>query len=371
MKKIGLIINPIAGIGGKVGLKGSDGEETLKKALELGAVPESENKVGIAFEKLLDVKDQFKVYTLPGKMGGNLMEKMGFDYEVLGEEKEETKPEDTIAGAKLIHEEGVDLLVFAGGDGTARNIMDAVKEDQLVIGIPAGVKIHSAVFALNPSTAGQLLLNYIKGESCTEKISEVMDINEELFRENRVDAKLYGYLNVLNAGNMVQTLKSGKILDDEEDFINIADQLIEDYEEDTLYIFGTGSTVFKVMANMEMEGTLLGVDLVYNKEVIAKDVTEKEILEALDKYENAKIVVTIIGGQGYVFGRGNQQLSAKVLEKVGKKNIIIIATKQKMMELFFQGLLLDTGDQRVNELLTGYYEIVVGYLEVQMAKVQG
>lgn len=111
-------------------------------------------------KKLLDVKDQIKVYTLPGKMGGNLMEKMGFDYELLGEDKEDTKPDDTIQGAILLREEGVDLLVFAGGDGTARNIMDAVHEDQLVIGIPAGVKIHSAVFALNPSLHSRLLLTY-------------------------------------------------------------------------------------------------------------------------------------------------------------------------------------------------------------------
>lgn len=369
MKKIGLLVNPIAGIGGKVGLKGSDGEDTLQKALELGAVPEAGNKVKRALEKIVEDADKFKFYTLPGSMGGDLVEEMGFDYEILGEEKENTKPEDTIEGAKLLANQGIDLLVFAGGDGTARNVMDAVGEEQMVLGIPAGVKIHSAVFGINPSAAGHLIHDYLVDAPHQAKISEVMDIDEDLFRENRVDAKLYGYMNVLTAGNMVQTLKSGGPMEEEDAFEGIADQLLEDYEKDTLYIFGTGSTVFKAMEFMDLEGTLLGVDLVYNRKVIQKDVTEQEILEALEKYEKAKIVVTIIGGQGYVFGRGNQQLSAKVLEKVGKKNIIIVATKQKLDELFFQELHLDTGDERVNELLSGYYEIIIAYLQVQMAKV--
>ena len=137
-------------------------------------------------------------------------------------------------------------------------------------------------------------------------------------------------------------------------------------EKDVLYIMGSGSTIGTIMSVLELPNTLLGVDLVYNGKVIASDVTEKDILAALDQYSKAKVVVTVIGGQGYVFGRGNQQISAAVLKRVGKENIIIAADKNKMLSLIGKSLYVDTGDLEVNEMLKGYYRVLVGYDDMVM-----
>lgn len=165
MKKIGLIVNPIAGMGGSVGLKGSDGEDILKKAIELGAEPKSGLRTKKTLEKLNHLKDKFQILTYPGEMGEEPAVSSGFQPEVIGNiEKGNTKPEDTYNAAVDMKNEGVDLILFAGGDGTARNIYDAVGISIPTLGIPAGVKIHSAVYGQNPKRTGELIELYIKAK---------------------------------------------------------------------------------------------------------------------------------------------------------------------------------------------------------------
>ncbi len=369
MKKLGFIVNPVAGIGGKVGLKGSDGAATLAKALELGARPESGKKALITMTALKAYADQFDIYTCPGEMGAAICAEAGLACTVLGDDNPgQTGPEDTMNAARAMKDRGMDLILFAGGDGTARNILDAVGTDATVLGIPTGCKIHSGVYALNPRNAALLLGQFAQGKIRETREGEVMDIDEDLFRQGIVQARLYGYLRIPNAQKMVQNLKSGRGYS-ESDSIDMAAAYIADtMERDVLYIVGTGSTTAAVMAKLELPNTLLGVDLVYNREVLASDCTEKEILQALDKYPAAKIIVTIIGGQGYVFGRGNQQLSAEVIRRVGREQIIIIASKNKALSLTGSNLYVDTGDEEVNAMLRGYYKVIVGYEETFMMK---
>ena len=360
MITIGLIINPIAGIGGKVGLKGSDGIDTQKRALEMGAVPESTKKAKTALSELKDTKD-IVFLTCPGKMGENALCELDLPYTVLeGENKETTMPEDTVKYARMMSEKGVSCILFAGGDGTARNILDA-NVSVPVIGIPAGCKIHSAVYAVNPRRAGKLVCDFANGKkSVLKKTAEVMDIDEDLFRQGIVEAKLYGYIDILTEKDMTQNLKSGKGLSEEASTYMIAQYITDEMKKDTLYIIGSGSTTKAIKNKLEIDGTLLGVDLVYNKKLICKDACEKDILSCLEKYPEAKIIITVIGGQGFIFGRGNQQLSADVLKKTGKENIMIAATKQKMISLLGRTLLIDTGNEDVNKYLEGYYRITTG-----------
>lgn len=371
-KKIGIIINPIAGMGGRVGLKGSDGEEILAKALELGAKPECPNKAVVAISQLKEFNEEIlEIYTYPDEMGEDEVRDCGLEPIVIGKiHSGHTKPADTVRAAKDMYEIGVDLILFAGGDGTARNILDAVGDKVAVLGVPGGCKIHSAVYAINPKTAGRLVLDYLQGKVKDLKESEVMDIDEDAFREGALRAKLYGYMKVPNEKRMVQNLKSGRGYGEEAALDLVARYISANLEKDVLYIMGTGSTVRGVMNKLGLKNTLLGVDLVYNNQVIANDVNESTILMYLEKYDKARIVITVIGGQGYLFGRGNQQLSPKVIRIVGLDKIIIIATKNKMFSMFGQPLLVDTGDEKLDEELSGYSRVIVGYGESVIFKVK-
>lgn len=367
MKKIGFIVNPVAGVGGKVGLKGSDGEEILKRALELGAVCESGSKALVTMKMLKEAESEFEMYTCPGKMGENVCREAEIKYHLIEMNlSEQTTPSDTMQAAKKMKECNLDLILFVGGDGTARNVLDAIGTEALVLGIPAGCKIHSAVYALNPKSAGRLVLKYIQGKIKKTKISEVMDIDEEKFRKGIVQAKLYGYLNIPNETTMVQNLKSGRGVSDAVSIEMLSNYIADEMEEDTLYIIGTGSTTASIMKKLGLPNTLLGVDLVYNRRVLASDCTEKEILDYISRHEKVKIIVTVIGGQGYVFGRGNQQISAEIIKRVGKENIIIAATKDKILSLFGDSLHVDTGNEEVNQMLCGYYRVVIGYEDIMM-----
>lgn len=370
MKKLGFIVNPVAGIGGKVGLKGSDGAATLAKALELGAKPESGKKALVTMKALKEYADQLDIYTYPGEMGADICKEAGLDCHILGNiQSGHTTPEDTMRAAKELRDANLDLILFAGGDGTARNILDAVGTTIPVLGIPTGCKIHSGVYALNPRTAGMLMGQFAQGLVKETREAEVMDIDEDLFRQGTVQARLYGYLKIPNERKMVQNLKSGRGYSETASIDMIANYMADTLEDGILYIVGTGSTTAAIMKKIGLPNTLLGVDLVYNHQVIASDCTERDILERLDQYPKAKIIVTVIGGQGYVFGRGNQQLSAEVIRRVGKENIIVVASKNKILSLFGSSLYVDTGDEEVNAMLRGYIKVIVGYEDMVMMKV--
>jgi predicted polyphosphate/ATP-dependent NAD kinase len=257
------------------------------------------------------------------------------------------------------------LLLFVGGDGTARDVYASVNDDQICLGVPAGCKIHSGVYGVNPRNAGELAALFLSGKVGRTKTAEVMDIDEEAFRQGRVSAELYGYLRVPEDEARVQGGKAGRVQSDESALDAIAYSLGDRMEPNTLYVLGTGSTLLGIEQRLGIEGTLLGVDVTRGRQVIATDVNERQILELLksDSTVQAKIVVTVIGGQGYVFGRGNQQISPEVIQRVGRENVMVVATKSKIAGLGGRPLLVDTGSEETNALLSGYMRVTVGYDE--------
>lgn len=363
-KKVGFIVNPLAGIGGKVGLKGSDGIEIIEKALSMGAVPEASKKAMKALERICGLITQIRIVTYPGPMGEIISKDLGFETEVLGTLKEDrTTPQDTENAAIDLKMAGVDFILFAGGDGTARNIYNAIGNSLPVIGIPAGVKIHSGVYADTPAHAGDLALLFLSGSARIQlKEAEVMDIDEEAFRQDRLSAKLYGYMTVPNARNLMQSAKAGSVTTERESMISIASHIITHMKNDVCYIIGPGTTTRAIMDTLNLKNTLLGVDVVLNRQLIGSDLNENGLLELLNQMEKkcilSKIIVTVIGGQGYVFGRGNQQISDRVIRRVGKENLIIAATEGKMIALNGKPLLVDTGDEYVNKMLSGYVKVI-------------
>jgi predicted polyphosphate/ATP-dependent NAD kinase len=358
LKRIGLIVNPYAGIGGRVGLKGSDGAEIRERALELGAVPMSPSRTVDTLKQLTDL--EFTLYTYPGEMGEAEAKEAGLSPIVLGELTGDSTAEDTRKAAALMLEQELDLLVFAGGDGTARDIYSVVDEKMPVLGIPTGVKIHSGVYAVDPRGAGELIRRFITGDNVAFRLEEVMDIDEEAFRNNRLQAQLYGYMTTLYTESLIQGGKESSRISDESSVIGIANEICDEMEHGVMYVLGPGTTVKPIADRLNLPKTLLGVDVVKDKQLLHSDVNETQLLEAI-KGETTQLIVTVIGGQGFVFGRGNQQISPKVIRTIGLENIIIIATPEKLAALKGHPLRVDTGDPELDEEFKGYYKVHTGY----------
>jgi predicted polyphosphate/ATP-dependent NAD kinase len=293
-------------------------------------------------------------------MGEDEAKNCGFQCEVLGERKRETSAEDTIKIAREIKEIGADILVFCGGDGTAHDIFKAVDTSLPVLGVPTGVKMHSAVFAVNPKAAAKILAAFLF-EGLPLKEVEVMDVDEEAFRKGRVSAELYGYMLVPYEPLLIQGAKMASPITENElrNQAAIAIYIIENMQPDVIYIMGPGTTTRTIADLLDAEKTLLGVDLFCNKKIIVKDANEKQILEHIHG-KKAQIIVTPIGGQGFIFGRGNQQISPKVLRQVGLENIIAAATKSKLENL--KSLRVDTGDPSLDdELRKRRIKVIIDY----------
>ncbi len=366
MKRVGLIVNPIAGMGGRCGLKGTDGAEILALACELGAEPEAPGRAELAVSRLEPLKGELEILTVSGEMGENEARRAGFEPTVLfSTDGQTTTSDDTRRAAGAMAAAGVELIVFAGGDGTARDVFAAVGPDVVCLGVPAGCKIHSGVYGINPRNAGELAALYLQGKVTRVKQAEVMDIDEDAFRQGRVSAELYGYLTVPRDEARVQGGKAGRAASDENALDAIAFGLMDRMDAGTLYLLGTGSTVFGIKKRLGIDGTLLGVDVVRDRQLVARDVTEHQLLDLLGPKGGtpATIVVTVIGGQGYIFGRGNQQFSPRVIERVGRDGIVVVATRQKIAALGGKPLLVDTGSEEVNDMLTGYMRVATGYDE--------
>ena len=347
-----------------MGLKGSDGREIAEKAFSLGAVKEAPLKATKTLERLTILKNSIIFYTYPGEMGENNAAELGFTFAVLGKlTGKHSTAEDTRKAAEMMIAEPVELIIFAGGDGTARDIYDVAGNRVPVIGIPAGVKIHSAVYASTPAGAGDTARLFLAENSRVElKEAEVMDIDEDAFRNNRLSARLYGYMKVPNIRALMQNAKAGSTITEKEAINSIAASIAAKMNHDTCYIIGPGTTTGAIMDCLSLKNTLLGVDIVYNKRLIKSDASENDILTVLDKMEKrqagVKIITTVIGGQGYIFGRGNQQISYRVIRRVGKDNLIIVAAENKMIALKGNPLLVDTGSSEVDKMLSGYVRVI-------------
>jgi predicted polyphosphate/ATP-dependent NAD kinase len=361
--KIGFIINPIAGMGGAVGLKGTDG--VIAEALERGAEPVAQNRAKKALDGFKDL--ELEILTCSGQMGEDILKELFIPHKVIYSFDGGSSAKDTVKAVELFIEKSVDLILFCGGDGTARDVIGVAEKKVPVLGIPSGVKMHSAVFAINPS----LIFTLVKGyafEKFPVQDAEIMDIDEEAYRQGRIEVKLFGYADVPYQELMVQSSKQVYRLPGESEAKEaIAKYVLELMEDDVVYIMGAGSTVKAVGDALGIDKTLLGVDIVKNSKIVHKDAAEKDILSNIG--EKTKIIVSLIGSQGFVFGRGNQQMSSQVIKKVGKNNIMIIATPYKL--LHSQELRVDTNDDELDKELEGYYKVISGYHEMTVRKVVG
>ncbi|MCF2136611.1 MAG: ATP-NAD kinase family protein [Candidatus Thorarchaeota archaeon] len=375
--KLGLLVNPIAGMGGRVGLKGTDG--VLDEAIKRGAEPVAPIRASEflqALKSLGSIQDmQLNIITCPGAMGEDHVQASGLPFETVDASiGQPTSSADTRACVAALYAAGVRLLIFVGGDGTARDILDSVNEngldDLLVLGVPSGVKMYSGIFVVNPKDAAEVVRLVSQGTAHPADF-EIMDADEEAYRQDRFVIRLYGYLKAPAVPARFQGAKqaSPETVNEHEAQESIARYIIDNMESGEMYILGPGTTVKTLADLLEIKKTVLGVD-VYHDGTVYNDVNEKRLLELVKDPKTTWIVVSPIGHQGMLFGRGNQQISPKIIRLVGKDRIRVLSTPGKLKGIEGKTLKVDTGDPEVDEMLRGYIRVITDYNEVRLVKVE-
>lgn len=352
-RSIGFVVNPIAGMGGRVGLKGTDGK--VDEAIARGATPRAPDRAERTLRALTSANGSIRLLTAGGIMGEDAAQAVGFEPEVVTTVTEPTNTADTIDAARVFCERQVDLILFVGGDGTAADIagvLDCVAHPPPMVGAPAGVKMFSSVFAATPEDAGRLAATFDEVEG-----REVMDIDEEAYREGTVEARLLHVVEV----PIGPAIQSGKQLAGG-DITSLTAGVIDDIDPETTYVLGAGSTLMSIKRGLGFDGSPLGVDVWKDGEVVALDADEETLLEVVEPPSVA--IVSPIGGQGFILGRGNQQLSPAVLEQC---DLQVIASRQKLDEI--DVLRVDTDDPEFDDELRGWIKVRVDRHERRMMKI--
>lgn len=347
-------------MGGAVGLKGTDGLALV--AIARGARPLAQERAKICLKIMAEDAENILFFTASGDMGERALKDCGLKFSIIYKAPEQSSAEDTKSACKAFLKEGVDLILFSGGDGTARDVSSTAGKIPL-LGIPAGVKMHSGVFAISPEAAAELCLGYVRGNLKTRE-TEIVDVDEDLYRGGELQTKLYSTSMTPYKPVLVQERKRIYSSGSEEEFKDQIALFAKEFMRDgSAYILGAGTTTARIAEELGIEKTLLGVDVAKDERLILRDASEQDLLKLLDKEKNVKIIVSPIGAQGFILGRGSQQISANVLRKVGIENLIIVSTPHKLSEL--KKLLVDTGDSELDRMLSGRLLVVTGYRMAQ------
>jgi predicted polyphosphate/ATP-dependent NAD kinase len=372
MSRLGLIVNPVAGMGGRVALKGTDGLETIARARELGAEPLAAVRAERSLARLELSGAALTLVAAPGVMGADIAIGRRFEAEVLPSRGpgSDTTADDTRAAAGELLERGVDLILFAGGDGTTRDIHDVVGDRVPVLGIPTGVKMHSGVFATSPESAGDVAAHFFaRGADARLRDGEVVDVDEDGLRAGRLSTHFYGVMRVPDDRLRVIPVKAGaSSSSDEADLDAVCARIADGMDPRRLYVLGPGTTTRRIMRRLGLSATLLGVDVVRAGRLVAADLGEPALLRLLGR-EPATLIVGVVGGQGALFGRGNQQLSPAVIRRIGIDNVEIVAGLRKLLSLNPPLLHVDTGDPTLDAELAGYRRVHVAPGRTLVAKV--
>lgn len=374
--KVGFIINPISGMGGSVGLKGTDGKNILKNAIDLGAKPSAIDRAREFLHGLESIKNNIIFITCPRTMGETVLKECNYNYELIDdpifesiENEFSTDAQHTkIAAKTMALDDDLKIILFVGGDGTARDIVSTIGTNKVCLGIPSGVKIYSSVFATSPTSASHILIEYLFDDIPLVK-SEVLDIDEDEYRQGHLCSQLFGHLIIPFQGTYIQHGKEGSPLSDLTNQERIAKRIIENLEVDVYYLLCPGTTIKAITDKLNMKKTLLGVDLLLNNKIIDSDLNENKILEHIMK-KKTKIITTITGKQGFLFGRGNLQISPNVIKSVGIKNIIIISTRYKLRNIENHVLKIDTRDSKLDKEMKGFYKVIIDYDDFRICKVE-
>ena len=368
MARVGFLVNPIAGLGGRVGLKGTD--RVADEAVRRGALPVAPAKAQEMLAALADLPQATSIawITCSDPMGAQFLEAAGRPHEIAYTCVPPTAAVDTERACRAFLDRNAELIVFVGGDGTARDIASVVNGRVPIVGIPSGVKMHSAVFGLHPASVAAILADFVSGSTATVE-AEVLDVDEKEYRRGEWVVRTYATVKTLHEPTLIQT---GKMMfeevPDRDAKDAIAEHLIEEMDANpqTLYLLGPGGTLRHVKEKLGVGGTLLGVDAVCGRKLVAADLDEGGILRALASYPSTHLILSPIGAQGFLLGRGNLELSPQVIGRIGLANIIVIATPDKLRHT--PTLRVDTGDPDLDRRFVEkeYLFVVQGYHETKV-----
>lgn len=359
--RLGLVVNPVAGLGGAVGLKGTDGPDTVAEALRRGAVPQAGPRAARALARLAARCPGVRIIAAPGPMGQDWAAGLGLDVAAL---RPDTTPgsgtaRDTRAAVAAMAD--CDVIIFAGGDGTARDVAAALAPGQALMGIPCGVKMHSGVFAISPEAAGAMMADLMNLDRPADwdDSAEVMDIDETELRAGRLAPRLFGLARVPRLQSRIQAAKGGPRQDAASALAGAAAHLAKSLRPGTVAIIGPGTSAGAVMQAAGHRPTLLGTDALLDGQVLARDATARD-LEDLAKGRDVQIVLGVTGRQGFLIGRGNQQISAPLITKAGRAGLLVLATEEKLATLAQPCLWVDTGDPALDAALAGFVRVQTG-----------
>jgi predicted polyphosphate/ATP-dependent NAD kinase len=362
--KIGFLINPIAGMGGRVGLKGTDG--LAAEAARRGARPVAPGRALQTLRRLRAALDAEKAptwVTCAGPMGEAALREAGFDdIIIVHRPAAKTSRADTAEAAARFLDARVDLILFCGGDGTARDVAAVAGLRVPILGVPSGVKMYSGVFGVTPERTAEIAIGFLAGALRPEEV-EVLDLDEDRFRAGEWVVRLVSAARTPYAPTLTQSAKAIIIADsDAEDRADIAEDLRERMQAAprTLFLLGPGGTVAEVAARLGIAKTLLGVDAALDGALVGRDLDERGLLALLDRHPKAELILSPIGAQGFVLGRGNLQLSPAVIRRVGPANVTVLATEAKLRRT--PALRFDTGDAALDRDFAArkYLSVVTG-----------
>ncbi|MEE2759710.1 MAG: ATP-NAD kinase family protein [Candidatus Thermoplasmatota archaeon] len=367
-RRIGMLVNPDAGLGGRLGFKGSDGR--AQEARDAGAEDRSGPRMRQALNRCEGRLESVEILTCSGKMGS---EWCPLAHSIVFDTPKITTAETTQDAVRALCDAGIELLLYAGGDGTTRDIVEALESPDLpVIGVPGGVKMHSGCFAASPNAAAEVLLAWLDGDLLLAR-TEVMDLDEEVYREGRWSVRMYGEAMMPASPRWMQGAKMRVEATEEDDVLEALGEHIREVlvdVPDRLVIWGSGGTMRTIAEGLGFSPTLLGIDVTLGTEQIGTDLNENDLLKLINEHEgDCTLLVSPMGGQGFLLGRGNLQLSPEVLRAIGIEAVLGVVTPAKMLTV--SQLRIDTGDVELDAEFQNkkYLKVLQGYRTTRLLRI--
>ena len=374
---MGLLVNPDAGLGGRLGLKGSDGQAEIARSR--GAQDRSGPRMRAMLDHLITISkenlDGIQWYVSKGRMGTDWISPAISSLEIIHSSSSSTDAKDTSQLVGSMIGSDIDLLVYAGGDGTTRDVVAALSEygrpELPIIGVPTGVKMHSGCFASSPKAAAEVLSAWLEGDLLLSS-TEVLDLDEDLYRKGKWVVKLYAEAITPASPRWMQGSKMRVEASGEEEIIQgLADHVRETLIDDRMMIvWGSGGTLRTIGGILGFDLSTLGIDITVGGNIIGSDLNENEILSALKEHQgDVMLLLSPMGGQGFLIGRGNLQLSPDVLRIIGVNRVLGIVTPAKMLTL--RSLRIETGDSEMDQRFSDkkYLKVLQGYRTTRVLKV--